>query len=198
MPNQTHQCETSDFLVVREVLQQIERATARVSSPNGGEIWAIGSTLNIGWSFSGLTGNVKIEVSRNGGTSWAPVISSTPNDSVHTWTVTGPATITQARIRVTSLTDPTVVGSSATLTGPSAAAALAVTGPRTEARPGPSGATRAIQWTSTGLTGNVKIEVSRNGGTSWALVDSSAANSGTFNWTVAGPATLRRASGSPA
>ena len=43
-----------------------------VTSPNGGEIWPIGSVQNISWTSSGLTGNVKIEVSRNGGTSWAP------------------------------------------------------------------------------------------------------------------------------
>jgi hypothetical protein len=75
------------------------------------ETWPIGSFPTIRWTSSGLTGNVKIEVSRNGGTAWALVIASTPNDGAHAWTVMGPATI-QARIRVTSVTDPTVADSS--------------------------------------------------------------------------------------
>ena len=42
-----------------------------VTAPNGGETWPIGSSRTIQWTSTGLTGNVKIEVSRNGGTSWA-------------------------------------------------------------------------------------------------------------------------------
>jgi hypothetical protein len=39
----------------------------------------------------------------------------------------------------------------------------------------------------------VKIEISRNGGTTWSLINASAQNSsastGTYNWMVSGPAT---------
>jgi hypothetical protein len=78
-----------------------------VTDPNGGEVWAIGSTKQIHWNSSGLTGKVKIEVSRNGGTSWTLITSDTADDGTHPWVVQGSAT-TQARIRVTSKTDPTV------------------------------------------------------------------------------------------
>jgi hypothetical protein len=65
------------------------------------------------WSSTGLTGNVTIEVSGNGGASWAPISPSTPNDGAFTWTEAGPAS-TQARVRITSLTDLTVVDASNT------------------------------------------------------------------------------------
>jgi hypothetical protein len=64
------------------------------------------------WSSTGLTGNVKIEVSRNGGASWAPISPSTPNDGAFTWTVAGPASRQARVVRITSLTDLTVVDAS--------------------------------------------------------------------------------------
>ena len=164
----------------------IEAPPLSVVSPNGGEIWPIGSTQNISWTSSGLTGNVKIEVSRNGGTSWATVVGSTANDGVHPWKVTGPAT-GQARIRVTSLASPAVADVSdanATIGGGSITVALPNGGEMWSI-----GSTQNITWTSTGLTGNVKIEVSRTGGTSWTSVVGSTANDGTHPWKVTGPAT---------
>ena len=92
---------------VSDAIATIGGGSITVTSPNGGEVWPIGSSQNIAWTSSGLTGNVKIEISRNGGTSWTVLSASTLNDGAHGWTVTGPAT-TQARLRVTSLTDPTV------------------------------------------------------------------------------------------
>jgi parallel beta-helix repeat protein len=75
-----------------------------VTYPNGGENWTVGSTQTITWTSSGVTGNVNIGVSRDGGASWDDFISNTSNDGSEPWTVTGPAT-TQARIRVTSASD---------------------------------------------------------------------------------------------
>jgi hypothetical protein len=78
-----------------------------VTAPNGGEVWPIGSTRNITWASGGLTGNVKIEWSANGGATWFVISSSTLNDGVHPWVVKGPATA-QLRIRITSVTNPAV------------------------------------------------------------------------------------------
>ena len=84
-----------------------------VISPNdGSENWAIGSSQTITWSSVGVTGNVRIELSRDGGSTWTKIISSTKNDGSQAWKkVTGPAT-TQARIRVVSRSAPTVFDSS--------------------------------------------------------------------------------------
>ncbi len=77
-----------------------------VISPNGGELWAIDSTVTVQWSIGGVSGNVSIELSRNGaGGPWEMLLASTPNDGVQTLTATGPAT-THARVRVSSLSNP--------------------------------------------------------------------------------------------
>jgi hypothetical protein len=76
-----------------------------VVSPNGGQTWRIDRQRPIQWTSAGVSGNVRIELSRDGGTSWELLFASTANDGAQTWTVTGPAT-TQARIRITSLNEP--------------------------------------------------------------------------------------------
>jgi hypothetical protein len=91
--------------------QGVLPSSITVLTPNGGETWAIGTTQTIRWTSSGVSGNVKIEVSRNGGASWATLFSSTTNDGVQTWKVSKPAT-TQARIRVSSVKNPSVADTS--------------------------------------------------------------------------------------
>ncbi len=77
-----------------------------VVSPNGGELWAIDSTVTVQWSIGGVSGNVSIELSRDGAAGpWVTLLASTPNDGVQTVITTGPAT-THARVRLTSLSSP--------------------------------------------------------------------------------------------
>ncbi len=73
-----------------------------VTSPNGGEYWLWGSSRTIHWSSSGITGNVRIDLSRNGGSTWETLFPNTANDGSEDWRVAGTFT-TQARIRVVSL-----------------------------------------------------------------------------------------------
>jgi hypothetical protein len=81
-----------------------------VVAPNGGESWPVGSVHNIQWT-SNTGGNVKIEISRDGGGTWSTITSWTPNDGSHQWTVTGPASA-NCRIRVTSTTIPAATDTS--------------------------------------------------------------------------------------
>ena len=76
--------------------------TITVTFPNGGEIWAAGTNQPITWTSSGVTGPVRIHLSRNGGSTWTTIIATTSNDGSQAWSVTGPAT-TQARIKVVSI-----------------------------------------------------------------------------------------------
>jgi hypothetical protein len=73
-----------------------------VTTPNGGESWQTGSTRRIGWSSTGVSGNVSVSISRNGGASYDVIAASTLNDGALDWSVTGPATA-QARVRVTGV-----------------------------------------------------------------------------------------------
>jgi hypothetical protein len=80
----------------------------QLTSPNGGESWTIGSTQNITWTSTGVTGNLKIELNRNYPSgAWETLFASTPNDGTESWVVTGPAS-SPCRIRVSSLDDPSV------------------------------------------------------------------------------------------
>src|SRR5215471_3640152 len=160
-----------------------------VTSPNGGEVWGIGTTHNVTWNSTNLSGNVKIEVSRTGGTPpWTVITANTPNDGSYSWAVPGPAT-TQARIRITSLVEPGVSDTSDanfTISSPPVPTVLSPNGGECW----PIGATRNITWV--GGSGNVRIELSRTGGSApWALISNNTPNDGSYTWVVTGPPTTQ-------
>src|SRR5207344_2262305 len=76
----------------------------RVVAPNAPAVWAAGTVRQITWTHNlGSYGAVDIELSRDGGASWAPIASAVqsgePTVGAFQWTVTGPLT-SNARIRV--------------------------------------------------------------------------------------------------
>jgi hypothetical protein len=58
-----------------------------IEEPDSGEVWYAGESNDITWRSVGFSGNVKLEYSTNSGSSWSPVISSTPDDGSHPWTI---------------------------------------------------------------------------------------------------------------
>ncbi|MCX5894202.1 MAG: PQQ-binding-like beta-propeller repeat protein, partial [Proteobacteria bacterium] len=80
-----------------------------IASPNGGENWNVGSSQNIAWTSASLSGNVKLELSRNGGSTYPETLAaSVPvGAGSYPWAVTGPASST-CRVKVTSLSDPSL------------------------------------------------------------------------------------------
>ena len=81
-------------------------AAIAVTSPNGGENWAAGSSRNITWTSSGVS-NVKIEYSTNGGSSYTSVIASTSNTGSYAWTVPN-APSTNCLVRVSDASNAAV------------------------------------------------------------------------------------------
>ncbi|PYV03183.1 MAG: hypothetical protein DMG10_12230 [Acidobacteria bacterium] len=77
-------------------------AQITVQNTKNGEVFYIDRNVTIRWTSRGLSGNVKIGISRDGGINWQPVQSNTSNDGEQTWKVTGPAT-RRGRIRVCNL-----------------------------------------------------------------------------------------------
>lgn len=65
----------------------------------------------VNWSSDNLSGNVKIEISRDDGTNWETLIASTPNDGSETINIIGRPT-KRARLRITSINSPWVSDSS--------------------------------------------------------------------------------------
>ena len=79
-----------------------------VNDPNGGEVWAGGSSHSILWSSTDVTGNVKIEYTLDGRT-WIVEASSTANDGSYNWTL---PTVSRDKkkclVRITSLDNGTI------------------------------------------------------------------------------------------
>ncbi|MBN2007836.1 hypothetical protein JW960_00665, partial [candidate division KSB1 bacterium] len=75
-----------------------------ITSPNGGESWVVGEMHAITWTSSNFSGNVKIELSTNGGSSWSDIVSSTDDDGSYGWTVPN-AVSSNCRIRISDAAD---------------------------------------------------------------------------------------------
>ncbi|MCB1058905.1 MAG: immune inhibitor A [Calditrichaeota bacterium] len=75
-------------------------------SPNGGELWLQDSTVSVVWSPGLVTGNVNIDLSRNGVSGpWTSIVSNTANDGQYTFAAPAPTSAT-CRVRLTSIDMP--------------------------------------------------------------------------------------------
>ena len=161
------------------------QSTITVTSPNGGESWQMGTTHDITWTSSNLSGNVKVEVNGNypSGT-WEVLYSSIPNNGTISWTVSGVAG-TAKRIRITSVDNPAITDMSDanfSLTAPQST--ITVTSPN-GGESWQMGTTHNITWTSSNLSGNVKVEVNGNYPSgAWESLAPSVANTGSFSWSI--------------
>ena len=167
----------------------IANAALAVTAPATGASWTIGTAKTITWT-SNLppTGTVRVELSRNNGTSYTTLAASAPNSGSFAWTATGPST-TSARVRLTANGTPSATAVSGTFSLVNAT--VTVTSPNTLVT-WFVGTVHAITWThNVGAGAQFKIEVSRNSGSTWSLITAAAtaagATSGSYNWTVASP-----------
>ncbi len=160
-----------------------------VTSPNGDETFQIGSTAAVTWNSVSLPAKamVKIEESRDSGTTWKTIFPAVPNSGSKTWTVTGPST-SRGRVRVSigtagasdaSNADFTILPPTITVTTPVGGESVQI------------GDFQTINWDSVSLPSKamLKIEMSRDGGTTWKTLFPSVPNTGTKTWVVTGPAT---------
>ena len=78
-----------------------------ISSPVQGSIWNAGATMPIRWETSGVSGNVKISISSQGGKTgtFQSIIESTPNNGSYDWTVDAGTSVNYA-LTVEPLSDP--------------------------------------------------------------------------------------------
>ena len=86
-------------------------ANLQMNNFNAGDVLPRGIARNLSWSSDNLTGNVRIEISRDESTNWQTLIANTPNDGTESITVYG-RTTRRARVRIVSLDSPTVSDSS--------------------------------------------------------------------------------------
>ncbi len=81
-----------------------------VTRPSGRSYLA-GSDVEVTWSSSGTSGQVRIEYSLDDGASWTLVTASTDDDGTFTWTAPRRAT-TAGRVRITDVAAPALSGTS--------------------------------------------------------------------------------------
>jgi len=59
-----------------------------ITSPNGGEVWTVGSLQDIIWSTTGTVGNVKLDYSLDSGATYPnAIIASATNIGTYSWTI---------------------------------------------------------------------------------------------------------------
>jgi len=151
-----------------------------ITSPNGGERWAVGTTQVITWDRIGSIAYVMLDYSDNGGTTFVPVTASTPNSGSYSWAVPDAIT-THALVKVTDASDLTVtdtsdtefkIQGSFTVTSPNGGEAWLV------------GSSHDITWSWNGSVSYVKLEYSTDGGTNYNLIADSVSNNGTYTWQI--------------
>lgn len=173
----------------------IEPPSLTVLSPNGGETLVSGKPATITWDSVPLSGSVTILLSTDSGATFPTTISANaPNVGSFTWNVPADLVSTTARIRIiansgparqdTSNADFSIRQQSITVTSPN------TTGIRWYTTVAPQN----ITWTSTGLTGNVRVELSRVAGqggvrTDWEVLGTAPVVAGTFAYTPTAPGT---------
>ncbi|MDI6803027.1 MAG: M12 family metallo-peptidase [Bacteroidota bacterium] len=153
-------------------------------SPDGGELYPIGFQKNIQWSSINVSGNVKIELSRDGGLNYEDIFASTPNDGSENWIVSG-MTTEEAKIKITSLSLPTIFDVSNS-NFYIRTATITVTSPNGGESPR-VGVPYPINWESQNMLGEVRVELSRNGGTSYETIIATTDNDGSEMWTPENP-----------
>jgi hypothetical protein len=152
-----------------------------ITSPNGGENWLVGSNHNITWTSTGLSGNVRIEYSINNGSSFNTLIASTPNVGSYPWTIPNLPSAS-CLVRVCD-TDGNPVDQSNSVFTITSIPAITVTAPN-GGENWTVGSTHNITWTSTGLSGYVRIEYSINNGSSFNTLIVSTPDIGSYPWTI--------------
>ncbi len=161
-----------------------------VTSPNGGENWLARSIHTITWSSNSFSGNVAIDYSLDGGSTWTVITASTANTGSYTWTL--PATpSTSARVRVRDAAD----GNPADISNANFTIA-----PETESITvlSPNGgenwevnASHNITWSAAASIPAVRIYYSADNGANWTMIVASTTNDGSYTWTTPSVTTTR-------
>jgi uncharacterized delta-60 repeat protein len=65
----------------------IDTISPTITSPNGQEVWTIGSQATVTWTSTASVGNVDIDLSTDGGATWSSLVTNTANDGSQAVTV---------------------------------------------------------------------------------------------------------------
>ena len=151
-----------------------------VTSPNGGNVFYVGSAYNITWSSAYLSSNfVKIDYSTNNGDTWTTIFASTANDGSESWSV--PNTPSEnCLIRISEFGNPSVFDESN--------AVFTIRYPYVQINTPNGGeswngcSSQSISWSSYGAgSGPWRVEYSINNGATWTILTNSTTSS-SYTW----------------
>jgi len=165
-------------------------AQITVMSPNGGENWQIGSTHNITWKSSGITGNIGIKLFKNG-KSLGYIVQSVPvSTKIFRWTISriiGKGSILSGSGYQIQIKKSGVAGDLSngkfTISSATNSASITVTAPN-GGEDWQIGSTHNITWNSSGITGNVGIKLFKDGKSLGYIVQTIPASTKIFKWTI--------------
>lgn len=152
-----------------------------VLTPNGGEVWRVGTTHLITWNAFKVA-DVRIEYSQDDGASWTEIAGPVPAEKrSHDWRIPNHHSAF-CIIRISGYSDPTVFdvsnahfdivpNKSVTLTSPTGGEQLI------------AGSTSSITWTSINVA-NILLEYSSNNGSTWTEIDPRVPSTGIYAWSV--------------
>ena len=155
-----------------------------VDSPNGGEVWAIGSSQTISWTTTGIIANVRLQYSKNNFATATTIVTSTVNDGSYLWLIPNDVSST-VKVRVSDISNPLVYDTSDAdfwigITGNNN---LLLTSPN-GGEVWPVGSSQNITWSTTGSIPGVKLEYSTDGFITPILITAASLNTGSYTWTI--------------
>lgn len=161
-------------------------SSINLTSPNGGELYQVGSAQLITWKTGGPVETASLEYSGDDGASWLEIISSTGNTGTYNWTVPD-AVSSLCKVRITGYSANSkpvrdisnkvfeITGQPQpfiTLTSPNG-------GESWEAD-----TSQQISWVTGGEINKVDIFYSLDSGTSWTAIAKSIAHDQPYTWTL--------------
>lgn len=153
----------------------------RVTSPNGGEKWWVGSKHSITWESSDYSDQDKILYSTDKGKAWTTIVTATPDDGRYSWTVPNVISPT-CWVRI-DRRDNSAKDRSDRVFAIIPAPTIKVVSPN-GGETWKAKTVHTIRWTTTGTLAAVKIEYSIDDGLNWMNIIASASNTGNYSWTV--------------
>lgn len=158
--------------------------TITITSPNGGEVFYVGTIYNINWTYTGDVSYFTAQYTTDNGATWKNITQGfSPNTGTMNWMVPDDAS-TNCRVKIKyAYGDQNDVSDAVfTISQPPS---ITVTSPN-GGEVWETGSSHPITWTNTGSVNNVKIEYSSNGGGYWSVITATTPNTGSYNWTVPG------------
>lgn len=164
-------------------------ASLTVTSPNGGEAYTANTSMPINWTTSGVTGNVTIELTNSSNVTQQVIASNVSNSGAYNWTI--PSSLSgNYKVKIYSLNNTSIVdysNSTFTIYQPS----ITVTSPN-GGQTFQQGQSVNIQWSYSGLTGNIQVEITDTNNNALAAPFNPIGTSGTgvpitpsnLNWTI--------------